>query len=351
MFNGKCNISNYDYACNNNFFLPNGDFIRLIIFIIIIISFILNVFIIYIICGNRRKRDFSLSGSLTLIILIVNFLHKASYLINWVIKNEYSKVKLDPEKPPKKVGLLLFGNSSNFHSCRIQGLLLIFLSISQDILINIFCGFIHSEIKEKKALFTILLVFAGFIFPLCVAFCFYGLDIIGINEKFCYISKYAFNTDNNKEYIEEDNYIFYMIIIILIRGINLAITLFYIVKAIKYIKNNDKKDKNRERLISSLSVVIIASFTLLIEIIFKILFIISDFEENFMDIYLILNSLDCILLPFAFSIKHNIFLYFCSCCVRSSYSNTNENDTSLKEIEFDDLLPQNKKGLRELYEK
>ena len=354
MLNGTCNISNYEYDCDFIFIVPDGDYSRLVIFIFIVISFILNVFIVYIICGNRRNRDFSLSGSLTLIILIVNFCHKASYLINWVIKNKNTKVKLEPDKSPKNVGLLLFGNPLQFKPCRFQGLFLIFFSISQDILINIFCGFINSELKEKKALFTILLVFAGFIFPLCVAFCFYGLEIIGINEKFCHISKYTFNLENinNNEYIEEEYYNFYKAIIFLIRGINFVITLLYIIRAIKYIiKNNNKKDKKRERLISSLSVVIIACFSLFIEIIFKIVFISSDFEEEFIVIYLILNSLDCILLPFAFSIKHNIFLYLCSCCLRSSFLANNENDTSIKEIEFDDLLPPNKKGLRELYEK
>ena len=144
-----------------------------------------------------------------------------------------------------------------------------------------------------------------------VAFIFYSIDIVGINEKYCYISKYSFYNDTNNnifEYVEEENYNFYKAIIFFIRGINLIITLYYIIKAIKYIKNNDKKDKKRERLISSLSVVIITCFSLLIEIIFKTLFFINpDFEETIlMTIYLYLNSLDCFLLPFAFSTKHII---------------------------------------------
>ena len=353
MLNGTCNISNYDYVCNNNFVLPNGDYIRLIIFIVIIISFILNVFIIYIICSNRRKRDFSFSGSLTLIILISNFLHKVSYLINWVIKNENTEIELEPDKTPKNVGVLLFGNPSNFNTCVIQGASLIFFSISQDILINIFFGFINSEGKEKKTLFKILLFFAGLIFPLSFTLIFYNLDIIGINEKFCHITKYKFDIDDTNaiEYMEEENYNFYKIFIFIMKGINFVVTLFYIIRAIKYIQNSDKKDKKRERLISSLSVVFIACIFLLIEIIFKTLFFISDFEEKLITIYLILNSLDCIFLPLAFSIKHYIFVYLCCCCrIKIFSNNNNENESSIKEIEVD-LLPPNKKKLKDLYEK
>ena len=359
MLNGACNISNYEYDCDFNFFLPNYDYSRLFIIIFIGISLILNVFIVYIICGNRRNRDFSLSGSLTLIILFVNFCHKVMYLFNWVIKNDNTEIELETDKSRKNVGALLFGNPSNFGKCKIQGMFLIFFSISQDILINIFCGFINSEVKEKKALFKILLFFAGFIFPGAVAVCFYGVELIGINEKFCHISKYTFNIDNTNnniiEYNEEEYYGFYKAIIFFIRGINFIITLLYIIRAIKYIKNSDKKDKKRERLISSLSVVVIACLSLLIEIIFKILFFInSDFEETIlMTIYLLLNSLDCILLPLAFSIKHYIFIYLCCCCLRNNIlsNNNNDNDTSLKEIEIEDILPPNKKGLKELYDK
>ena len=347
--NDKCNILNYDYICNNNFILPNSEYIRLIIFIIIIFSLILNAFIVFIICSNRRRREFSLSGSLTLIILIVNFCHRGSYLINWVIKDKKYEIELEPDKTLKNVGVLLFGNPSNFNICIIQGATLIFLSICQDIFINIFFGFINSEGKEKKVLFKILLLFAGVIFPLVFTLLLVDMDIIGINEKFCHIIKYKFHIDNTKnnkiEYMKEENYNFYKIFIFIIRGINFLVTLFYIIRAIKYIINSDKKDRKRERLISSLPVVIIASFFLLIEIIFKSLFFISDFEEELMTIYLILNTLDSIFLPLSFAIKHNFFVYFCCCCRSKIISNNNnENEASIQEIEVDGLLPQNKKN-------
>ena len=349
MYNGTCNISDYDYECDNNFVFPNGDFIRLFIFIVIIISLILNSFIIYIICSHRRKRVFSFSGSITLIILIVNFFHKASYLFNWVIKNDKTEIELEPDKIPKNIGILLIGNPSNFDYCIFQGASLIFFSISQDIFINIFLGFINSEEKRKKTLFTIILLFAGIIFPLFFTFIFVQMDIIGINEKFCHITKYKFNINdtetNTIEYMKEENYNFYKIFIYIIKVINFLVTLFYIIRAIIEVRNSDKKDKKKILIISSLSVVITACLFLLIQIIFKTLFFISDYEEKLMNLYLILNSLDCIFLPLAFSFKHNIFIYYFCCCCRSKFfsNDNNENDTTIKEIDVDALLPPNKK--------
>ena len=131
------NITNNDPNINFNFFLADGDFYRLIIIIFIIVSFLLNIIIIFIICCcYGKKRVFSFSGTLTLIILIVNLLHISSYLINWVIKKEGTN----------QISLL-YGSGN---ACIFQGFLLIFLSMSQDIIVNIFFAFINSGEKEKN---------------------------------------------------------------------------------------------------------------------------------------------------------------------------------------------------------
>ena len=321
------NITNNDPNINFNFFLADGDFYRLIIIIFIIVSFLLNIIIIFIICCcYGKKRVFSFSGTLTLIILIVNLLHISSYLINWVIKKEGTN----------QISLL-YGSGN---ACIFQGFLLIFLSMSQDIIVNIFFAFINSGEKEKKHFFMLFLLLGGFLFPFILTFCFVPLEIIGINEKFCHISKY--NLDN-KEHIENFNYIIYKSILFFIRGLNFLITFFYIIRAVRYIKRSEKKDKKRLRLISSLFVVFITFFTLLIELIFKILFFIKPgFENGFIiDIYLLLNSVDSILLPFSFLIKHKLFVYLCCCCCIGNKADNNydyDNETSIKDIDIDSLL-------------
>ena len=187
----------YNYFSVKNFFGGRDDPSRLIILIFILLSFVLNVIIIYILSFYRKKRDFSLSGSLTLNILIVNFLHTLSYILNWIIRNDEINNDIENNNSDIEVGALLKGNPSDFGFCQAQGFLLIFLSLSQDIIIIIFLAFINIEKRRrKKFLASIILILGGYISPLLITIYFYYFDLIGINEKFCYISKYLFSIDN-----------------------------------------------------------------------------------------------------------------------------------------------------------
>ena len=339
-------MNNYDYFSMEYFFGLNGDPIRLVIMIFILISFILTIFIIFMLYNYRKNRklsSFSLSGLLSLNILIENFSRTFSYIFNWLIKNDNTKFN------GYNIGALLNGNPSNFKLCKVQGFLLLFLSISQDIIINIFFSFVNVEQHEKKHLYIIILLIAGYIFPASVTVFYYKYDIIGINEKFCYIEKYSFEITNEIKviYRKKIDYKIYVLLIFIIRNFNFFVTLYFIIKAMRYIKNSKKDENDRKagKYISSLPVVFVSCFTLFIELIFRILsFIDIEFEEKFIGIYVIMNSVDSILLPLAFFLKHKIYKYF-YCCLNTKNENENyseNNDSSIKDIEFSTLLPPGK---------
>ena len=348
-------INNYDYFSKEYFFVLNGDHTRLVIMIFILISFILTIFIIFMLHNYRKKREFSsfsLSGLLSLNILIENFFRTFSYIFNWLIKDDNTKFN------GYNIGALLNGNPSNFNLCIVQGFLLIFLSISQDIITNIFFSFVNVEQQEKKHLYIIILLIAGYIFPASVSFFYYKFEIIGINEKFCYIEKYSFKIDDEKNeviYHKEKNYKLHVLYIFIIRSFNFFITLYYIIRAIRYIKNikNNENDAKAGKLFSSLPVVFVSSFTLFIELIFRFLsFIDIELEEKLIGIYIIMNSADSILLPLSFFLKHKIYRYFC-CCIRTKIGNYDENndennDSSIKDIEISTLIPPEKLKDKEL---
>ena len=344
-------INNYDYFSKEYFFGLNGDHTRLVIMIFILISFILTIFIIFMLHNYRKKREFSsfsLSGLLSLNILIENFFRTFSYIFNWLIKDDNTKFN------GYNIGALLNGNPSNFNLCIVQGFLLIFLSISQDIITNIFFSFVNVEQQEKKHLYIIILLIAGYIFPASVSFFYYKFDIIGINERFCYIEKYSFEINNIKViYKKKNDYKIYVLLIFIIRSFNFFLTLYFIIKAMRYIKNSKKDENDRKagKYISSLPVVFVSCFTLFVELIFRILsFIDIEFEEKFIGIYVIMNSVDSILLPLAFFLKHKIYMYFC-CCLNTKIEIENfseNNDSSIKDIEISTLLPPGKSKGQEL---
>lgn len=337
--------SNYNYYPDfslKNFIIGGGNeyYIRLTLFIFIIVSLILNIIIISI-TFCRKKGYFSLSGIITLIFLIDNFLHLSSFMINWVVKNKDTERIIDSDKI--NIGALLYGNPSNLSICKFQAFCLIFFSFCQDIIINIFFASIYYDEKEKRPLFVILLFFIGLIFPLVITSIFYYLDLFGINERFCHISKYTLKiTENNiVEYDIDNEYIGFKIIIFIIRIINFIITFFFIIKGvIKMYKITDKKNKQKDKLKGVLLVSIISFLNLLIKLVFKILcFIDNENEAKLIGPYLIVSSLDSILLPLAFSILYKIYIYF-SCCLPIKFDdNIIDADSSLKYDEKGHLLP------------
>jgi hypothetical protein len=348
----SANIENNNNAVDINYstasvFFGISDCYRLVVNILAIISFVLNSIVMFVTCNQKKDKVYSLSGILTWNILIFNFLHTCSYIINWF-------TKFETEKEGINIGYLLF----NTAFCKIQAFCLIFFSISQDFLMNILFSYVIFEEKNRKYLFSFILGFAGYIFPFMVTIFYSRLDILGIDEQYCYISKYFFLEDQIEsgkeiEYITKHNisyYIYYKLIIAMIRGINFFITFFFIIKAIKYIKRNEtskkeekkKINKKKERIRSFLPLVVIGFTVLFFYLVFEIISIIkSEFGATRTRIYLIINSIESVLLPFAFSYKHNIYIYlFCSRNLGYA-KNINENDNS---FEVDPFLKEMKEN-------
>ena len=148
----------YDFFSVESFFA--SDIIRIFKIINIFISFLLNLLYIisYIKTKLRKKQpqknNLSFSFILILSILTSNFLHAFSFLIEWMIYVENNYYELITDNNIYHIGGLLIGNPSNSMTMfSIQGLLMIFSSLSQDVLINIFFYFMdNTEIPDKTKL-------------------------------------------------------------------------------------------------------------------------------------------------------------------------------------------------------
>ena len=359
--NNNNNITNitYDKCTFNNFFASGNLILIIIIFVFIIISFILNLIIMIILCKYKRQKQYSLTGILTWNIFIFNLLHTCSYIVNWFIKDNEKSEGIN-------YGCLLFSST-----CKIQASCLIFFSLSQDIIINVFSSFIIFGGKNGKYKYGLILILAGYIFPMAITIIYYRLKIIGIDEQYCYISKYFDDFEDKYkdqsedeigdkkeiEYIVKDSnkyYNCYKIIIVTIRFINCLITLFLIIKGKKFIKENKpskkekKPNKKVDKIGASLLIFIFSFISLLIYLIFEITSIITTKIEPIRTrIYVIINSFESILLPLLFSIKHEIYVYLC--CLRSpKYNKIVDGDSSMKEIEIDQILEDIKEERRSL---
>lgn len=341
------NNPEYDFFTLDNFFGGSDNIIRLIIFIDVLLSFFLYLLIIITLCYYKKNREFSFLGFLTLNVFVVNFFLTVSYMLDWIVKDDQTETKLEKYSPPVNIGALVIGNPNNFKICIIQGFLLIFLSINQDTIINIFFSYIILGKKDIKSFFVLIYIFLGLVFPFIFTYFYYHFHIIGIDEKFCYVSKYIFEINNNiVKYKENKNYVFYKFSITLIRTLNFIFTIFLLIKAIYYIKTNDKNDKKREKLISTLPIVIITFFTLCIELIYRFgCLIITNFEFDYIGIYIVLSTLDSFMLPFAFLIKFNLFkLWFCSSKANDADDDNkfNDNDNSINDISIENILSDKK---------
>ena len=205
-FNESKNISEQIKDGDYNFFSASAFFVndvfRLIKFIIIFISFILNLLYIisYIKIKAAKKIKYkknSFSFLVIINILIVNFIHSSSYLLNWMryVKNDYYEFSLDENHKNKKyhIGGLLIGNPKNIEwVCSLQGYLMIFSSLSQDSLINVFFYFINNSEIPKKLKSRIILIIFGYAIPFLFSIIYIITKSVGINFRFCYVKKFYF---------------------------------------------------------------------------------------------------------------------------------------------------------------
>ena len=334
MINEKCLGDNSipDKICNSdyNFFTVKGFFgfndgIRLVKLIYIFISFILNLLIV-ISLSKRKKKQNSIALVLTGNILLINFIHTFTYILNWVtnLDNPY---KMEYNNKNYKVGGLLIGNPThNYFVCKLQGFMLLYSSLSQDISIIIFFYSINmSTVPSKLKIYTILLGIGHFL-PFFYSTICAIIDGIGLNDRYCYIKKFEFTNPSYKIY----KYFSCLIIITYsMRAINLSISVYLLIKINKYVK----KHKFRNLYIfKTYFLLILQVITTSIGFIYRISHLIAnDNNKGFSNAFLCINTIDGILFPLSYSLSNGIYTnLFCKNNINneslnSLFSDDNEN--------------------------
>ena len=334
---------NYDLFSIKDFFGLNS-FARMLILIFILISFILNLFILLSIIRSKRKKT-SVGLFILSSILVINFIHVLSYLPEWVIKETKigSKTKKIAEPITVydneiiNVGGLLNGNLNSFGWCKAQSILLILSSISQDILINIFY-FILNMSSQPKVINVFLVSFIlGIIFPLILSLIFLFVNALGINDNFCYIKKFYFTkpeTNEGVEYFEYQYYTDYSILIIFIKFVNLVYSLYLLFKIVKYIKLQKLKFKY---ILKFFIYLFIQIFSIIIGIGYSVISVTSKkLGEKLSDFYIILNSLDSILFPLFYSLSYGVYKHLCFKHICSGFVDEDEEDDFNNDSDYEE---------------
>ena len=303
---------NYSLLTSKDFF-GGTDAVRIVIIIYIFLSLILNILNLIVVI--RTKLKFILVNYIEMGGLIVNFIHTSTYFFQWVIKNDVHiyQIKDDEGNVKWEVGGLLIGNPNNFSACTLQGFLLISSSISQDILINGFFYVVNTPVgKEISNKVGYSLFFGlGICFPIVFTLIYYFVGALGINDEFCYVTKFKYNIEK-----ETVSYSYYngfqplVTLVYLIRVINLVFSAILLKNVIDYIKSKSM-EKQKLYIFKSIIIPIIQLFTIGIGVIYRLSNLIStSFSAKISKPYLILNTADGILFPLAFLLKNGFFSHF-----------------------------------------
>ena len=302
---------NYSLFTTKSFF-GLDDPVRFIKIIYMFINIILNSIIILVIF-IRKKKKFAAGIELTSNLLIVNFIHTLSYLIQWVIKSDDVKITITNDGTKYSIGGLLIGNLKNLSMCNIQGFLLICSSISQDCLINVFFYLVNRS-SPPSLLYIRVSVILGYVFPFLFAILYLSIGAIGINDRFCYVKKFKFdliNQDNFYEYSYNKSFEIYVSIIYIFRTINLGISVYLFIKILKYVRDNNI---NKKYILKSSMILIIQMATLSLGLIYRLsaVFKKNSFSESFSGVFLLINTIDGILIPLSYSLSNGIYsiLYY-----------------------------------------
>jgi hypothetical protein len=243
-------------------------------------------------------------------VLIMNFFHTFSYFFEWVIKTDVKTELIKIDGDDVNIGGLLVGNPNNFVGCLTQGFLLIFTSISQDFLINIFFYLVNStsetiEIIEKKA--KLYIIIFGLMFPFAFTLFLRIMGALGLNDEFCYVTKFGFTIENNEvKYSEFRGFQVYVMIVYLIRIVNFIFTFYFLRKIWIYVK---QQKKNRIYLFKSIFIPILQLFTIGIGVLYRFINLGSKHLSVVLaGPYLILNTADGVLFPIGFALQNDIFI-------------------------------------------
>jgi len=274
---------------------------RIIVLCFCLISFLLNLSILISICVAKHKK-ISIVMRITGSILIVNFINILSYTFQWVIDKS--------EGPKEKYTIKLLFEKTNNYVCNLQSFIMLTSALSQDYLVLFFFSIVNKKNLIKVTyinLFSILSVLV----PIIFSFIYLLLEAFGVSDDFCYIKKYEYKDDHYESY---DNYKIYFSIAYTLRGINFGISIFLLIKIIKYIS----KEKSCSYIINKLSMLFIQLFKLFIILSFRISnFIWEDYPKILRQIYVILSTIDGLLLPLAFAYSNQIY-HNCFKCDKQS---------------------------------
>ena len=316
-------IGNYNFDVSKYFF--NADIFRLIIIIFIIISFIINV--LYFITSLKTKfknEVLQIKLIFTKNILFINFLHKFSYLYEWVLQNvdnesslyankdngEIGTIENKDDKNYFRIGGLLVGNMYKMEACKAQGFFLVFTSLSQDILILILFYMINKSTRLSKAK-TCIFLSVGYLCSFIISIIYLSVNGLGLNDKYCFIKKFIFDEKQlDKPYQMHSYFILMIIIYYLIRLIFIIISSILLYKIVQYIKKNEYGKGYVIRLSSFL---LLQIFSIAFGIMYRIGGMINEkFSRDFVDIFLIVNNLDALVFPLFSFFSNNMYLNLCS---------------------------------------
>jgi hypothetical protein len=241
----------------------------------------------------------------------MNFIHTFSYFFEWVIKEEVELAKAKKDGNDIEVGGLLVGNPNHLLGCYTQAFLLIFSSLSQDFLINIFFFLVNlsgdvSEKTERYVKYAIILL--GFLFPFFFTLILRVSGALGLNDEFCYVTKFTININSNG--ITEYNYFSYfqtcVNIVYLIRVVNFIATVYFLRKIWIYVK---QQNKQKTYLFKSIMIPIIQLSTIGIGVVYRLInFWWPQLSVKLAKPYLVLNTLDGVLFPIGFAILNDVFI-------------------------------------------
>ena len=298
-----------------------GNFDRIIVLCFCLISFILNLTIIISIFLNKGKK-ISVIIRLTASILLVNFINIFSYTFQWVI------CKSESNSNNSYNILLLVENTNNFIACKLQSFILLASSLSQDYLIILFF-FIVNRKNMIKVSFINLFSFISILVPILISFLCLLKDVFGINDDFCYLKKFEFQ-EKEHNYSYFDNYKYNFLGVYFLRGINFAISILFLIKIMNYLK----KEKSIYYILNKLSMLFIQLFKLFIILSYRILTLFINKKNSiFSQIYIILSTIDGLLLPLAFCFSNNIFKNCLQIGKKSRRSTIDEKDSE------DEIMP------------
>ena len=315
-------IGNYNFDVSKYFF--NADIFRLIIIIFIIISFIVNV--LYFITSLKTKfknEVLQIKLIFTKNILFINFLHKFSYLYEWVLQNvdnesslyankdngEIGTIENKDDKNYFRIGGLLVGNMYKMEACKAQGFFLVFTSLSQDILILILFYMVNKSTRLSKAK-TCIFLSVGYLCSFIISIIYLSVNGLGLNDKYCFIKKFIFDEKQlDKPYQMHSYFILMIIIYYLIRLIFIIISCILLYKIVQYIKKNEYGKGYVIRLSSFL---LLQIFSIAFGIMYRIGGMINEkFSRDFVDIFLIVNNLDALVFPLFSFFSNNMYLNLC----------------------------------------